>query len=315
MKRILFALMALVVCIAAQAADSTGTAITLTTATGTLHGSLLLPEGAKGPVPVALIIAGSGPTDRDGNTPMVAGKNNSLLYLAQGLAANGIASLRFDKRGIAASKDAMKTESELRFETYIADARGWMTLLQTDPRFSGVYVIGHSEGALIGLNIAPAAKGYVSLAGAGLPADLIIRKQLENQPPVVQDLVFPVLDSLKAGKEVPDVHPQLASLFRPSVQPYMISWFRHDPRTLIAALSVPVLIIQGGNDLQVDEENGTALKAAQPKARLELIPQMNHVLKLVASDDPQENVKAYSNPKLPVAPKVIETIVGFIKEK
>ncbi|RYY98318.1 MAG: alpha/beta fold hydrolase [Chitinophagaceae bacterium] len=315
MKRFLFALLALCLTLAAAAADTAWeeAPVVLHTASGDLHGTLMLPSAQQGKMPVALLIAGSGPTDRDGNTTVLPGKNNSLRYLAQGLAEKGIASLRYDKRGIAASKEAMKSEADLRFEHYIADARGWLEQLQKDARFSGVYVIGHSEGALIGLNIAAAAKGYVSISGAGFPADDVIRKQLAAQPPAVQDMVFPVLDSLKAGKEVPDVDPQLGALLRPSVQAYLISWFRHDPRTLVAALRVPVLLVQGDNDLQVDESNSSALKAAQPKAQLVLVPQMNHVLKLVPAGDQPANIKAYTDPKLPVAPKAIEAIASFIK--
>src|ERR1043165_3945869 len=79
--------------------------VTLTTPTGALHGTLLVPASTR-PVPLAVIIAGSGPTDRDGNSPMLQGKNNSLKMLAEGLAARGIASVRYDKRGIAGSAKA-----------------------------------------------------------------------------------------------------------------------------------------------------------------------------------------------------------------
>jgi alpha-beta hydrolase superfamily lysophospholipase len=82
-----------------------------------------------------LIIAGSGPTDRNGNSPAIQGANNSLKYLAEGLAAQGIASVRYDKRGVAESKTAASSESDLRFETYIHDAVLWGKQLRTDKRF------------------------------------------------------------------------------------------------------------------------------------------------------------------------------------
>jgi hypothetical protein len=106
---------------AAQSANEVG--IVLDTPAGKIAGSLLLPA-AKGAAPVALIIAGSGPTDRDGNSSMIPGRNDSLRMLAQALAQAGIASVRYDKRGVGASAQAVQSESALRFETYIDDAAG-----------------------------------------------------------------------------------------------------------------------------------------------------------------------------------------------
>jgi len=111
-----------------------------------LHSSLLLPKDADRPTPVVLLLSGSGPTDRNGNSPMLPGKNNSLQMLAEGLASNGIASLRYDKRGVGESAGAMVAESDLRFETYIDDAVAWCEQLHKDKRFSAVVIAGHSEG-------------------------------------------------------------------------------------------------------------------------------------------------------------------------
>ena len=86
---------------------------TLSTATGDIKGRLLLPANST-TCPVVLLIAGSGPTDMDGNNPMM--KNNSLKFLAEGLAQKGIASLRFDKRGIAGSTAAGKEATTLHIE-------------------------------------------------------------------------------------------------------------------------------------------------------------------------------------------------------
>lgn len=101
-------------------AQTTEAPITLQTETGNIEGSLMAPYSTT-KVPVALIIAGSGPTDRNGNNPMMS--NNSLKMLAEGLFDNGIASLRFDKRGIAKSKNAGLKESDLRFELYVDDVK------------------------------------------------------------------------------------------------------------------------------------------------------------------------------------------------
>lgn len=125
-------------------------AVTLETLTGTLYGTLELP-GGPGPYSVALIHPGSGPTDRDGNSALVPGKNDSLKLLAEGLVEQGIASLRIDKRGVGESAAAAPSETALRFETYVADAVAWLGKLRDDERFGDLYVIGHSEGSLIGM--------------------------------------------------------------------------------------------------------------------------------------------------------------------
>jgi hypothetical protein len=134
---------------------------------GTLHGSLMLPATTQ-PAPVALLIAGSGPTDRDGNNP-AGGNNDSLKRLAIGLAERGIASLRYDKRGVAASRAVAPREEQLSVEAYVADAVAWGQLLKADPRFSQLILLGHSEGALIAALAAAdaGADALVSVAGIG----------------------------------------------------------------------------------------------------------------------------------------------------
>ena len=228
--------------------------VRLDTGTGTLTGSLLLPGGRQ-PVPVALLIAGSGPTDRDGNSAMLGGKNNSLRLLAEALAAGGIATLRYDKRGIGASAWAMTSEAALRFDNYVDDAAKWVAQLRADPRFSTVTIIGHSEGSLIGMIAAQAAgaDGYVSIAGPARNAADILRDQLRpNLPPESYQLADSILGELQAGRIWEgDLPRSLAPIFRPSVQPYIISWFHYLPSAEVARLGIPVLIIQGTTDIQV----------------------------------------------------------------
>ncbi len=285
------------------------TPITLHTTTGDIFGTLTTPEKFTH-IPVALIIAGSGPTDRDGNNSMM--KNDCLKQLAYGLANAGIASVRFDKRAIGKSVAAAKKETDLRFENYIDDASEWINLLKKDNRFNKIIVIGHSEGSLIGMIAAQHADKYVSIAGPGQAADVVLKIQLEQQPQEIKDLCFPILDSLKAGKTVSDVKPILFSLFRPSLQPYMISWFKYDPQEEIKKLKIPVLIIQGKNDLQITEEDANRLAKANTNAKLILIENMNHVFKIVTGDK-EENVKAYNDPSLQISSILTKSIVDFIK--
>lgn len=291
----------------------TETTVVLHTANGDITGTLTIPGDHPSAMPVALIIAGSGPTDRNGNNPMM--KNESLQKLAHGLAMKNIASLRFDKRGIGDSKSAGKSEADLRFEDYINDARGWIALLKKDPRFKKVIVAGHSEGSLIGMIAAlNNADGFISIAGAGRSADKILKEQLSNQPPAVKDPSFPIIDSLAMGKTVDSVPRLLFALFRPSVQPYMISWFHYDPQTEIKKLTVPVLILQGTNDLQVTVEDANLLVTSNTKAQLALIKNMNHIFRIVEGDR-RENLATYITPTLPISDELVNTIASFVNKQ
>jgi pimeloyl-ACP methyl ester carboxylesterase len=281
----------------------------LDTGSGTLHGTLELPRVA-GRVSVVLIISGSGPTDRDGNTGLMAGKNDSLKLLAAGLTERGIASLRYDKRGVGASRAAAASESELRFETYIADAAAWVAMLRANRRFARVFIAGHSEGSLIGMLAArlQTIDGFASLEGAGHPAATVLRAQLRNTPPDVRDGADAVISSLEAGKTM-EPPAAVASLFRPSVQPYMISWFRYDPAAELSRLRAPIAIVQGTADIQTPPAEGDALAAAAPSARYTVVPGMNHVLKHAPDTSSQAAIVAgYTNPDLPVVPAVINAV-------
>lgn len=299
---------------------------TAATQTGTLYGTLTLPK-SRSRVPVALIIAGSGPTDRDGNSVLLKGANNSLRLLAEGLAEHGIASVRYDKRGVGETGKAMllateKTKSLLReedlsFETYIDDAVQWGRQLQADPRFSTLIVIGHSEGSLIGMVAAQKmnAQAFVSIAGAGRSLQTIILDQVRAQlPPDLVKTSEDILEQLVAGRTVASVPSELNVLFRPSVQPYLTSWLRYDPAKEIAKLRIPVLIVQGTTDLQARLEDAKGLAEGNPAAKLLFIDGMNHVLKTVPNDQDKQ-VSSYSDSTLPVAADLISAITKFVLEK
>jgi len=304
--------------LAAQAAEAPGgwTAedAALVTPTGTLHGTALIPAAAgKGAVPVVLLHAGSGPTDRDGNSKGMPGTNDSLRLLAEALASRGVATVRFDKRGIAASTAAGAAEEKMRFEHYVGDAADWVRQLRKDARFSRVIVAGHSEGALIGMLAArqAGADAYVSIAGIAAPADKTLSAQLKPAlPPALFAESEAVLASLKAGKRVDNPPPSLAALYRPSVQPYLISWFAVDPAKEIATLTMPVLILQGGADIQVPVGEAAALGAANPAAKVIVIAPMNHVLKMVGKDA-QAQKASYVQPDFPVSPELVDVMAAF----
>lgn len=278
---------------------------------GRLHGSLLLPKSDR-PLPVALLIAGSGPTDRNGNNPM--GHNDSLKRLAQGLAKQGIASLRYDKRGVGESLALAPDERDLSVETYVADAAAWIEKLQGDPRFSSVILIGHSEGALIA-SLAAARQpvaALITLAGSGRPIDDVLREQLQGRlPPTLLASSHYLIDELRAGRTHQPVPEALEVLFRPSVQPYLISLFRQDPAQAFAQADAPALIIQGTHDMQVGIEDARALQRSRPDAELALISGMNHVLRIVPAQ-PQQQLASYNEPDRPIAQALTERIMKFL---
>jgi len=287
--------------------------VSLDTGNGELHGSLLLPKSDT-PVPVVLIISGSGPTDRDGNNPE-GGRNDSLKRLAWVLAKHNIASVRYDKRGVAASLAATPDERNLTLEAYVADAVAWGRQLKTDPRFGNLILLGHSEGALIASLAAPTvdAAAVISVSGSARPIDQVLRQQLSYRlPPPLVLRSNQLLDSLKAGHVDNAVPPQLEVIFRPSVQPYLISLFRQDPAAAFARLKMPALIIQGSNDIQVGVGDAQMLKAAKPDAELALIEGMNHVMRIVPNDIKRQ-LASYKDPQLPLAVELGAHILSFIE--
>ena len=288
--------------------------VTVEIASGTLHGTLVIPRDVEQP-PVALIVAGSGPTDRNGNSLLIPGRNDSLELLAEGLARQGIASLRYDKRGVGESAAALGNEADLVFDDLVGDAARWLDLLAADDRFGAMFVVGHSEGSLIGMLAAEraAADGFVSLAGSGQTAGDLLRTQLaDNLPANLLEEATTILDALEAGETVADASQELASLFRPSVQPYLISWFRYDPAEVIARLEMPVLIVQGTTDIQVSVADAELLAAADEDAELVVIEDMNHVLKSVpAGEDP---MASYGDPTLPLANGLVDAIARFVRD-
>lgn len=284
---------------------------------GKIAGTLLVPFAA-GKVPVALIIAGSGPTNRDGNSGVLQGKNNAYKLLAEALAAEGVASLRYDKRGIGASAVTGLKETDIRFETFVSDAASWIAFLRNDPRFGSIIVTGHSEGSLIGMLAARAgrADGFVSIAGVARVASDVLRDQLRPQlagAPELWTASETILAGLEAGKTTATVPAALVSLYRPSVQPYLISWFAYVPTVEVARLSVPVLLLQGTTDIQVGVKEAEALKAAKADARLVVVEGMNHVLKAVGPDRPAQ-LASYGSPDLPLVADVPRAVVQFVRD-
>ena len=272
---------------------------------------ITLPQG-EGPFPALVIIAGSGMTDYDGNSVGLPGKNNSLKLLAEGLAKQGYASIRYNKRIFVGFK-----EDELTLDDFVTDAISAYDLLVQDERISKIGFAGHSQGSLVGMLAAQKREAafYISIAGPGQDFADIISKQLKanpNNPPIVIQEAERIMKSLKEGKPAENVPPYLNSLFRPSVQGFIGSWMKYDPKEEIAKLTMPVMIINGGRDIQVGLENVEPLReAVKAKVVVLTLDEMNHVLK-DAPEDRQGNIATYSDESLPLSIGLIAGIKAFL---
>jgi len=292
----------------------TETPITLNTLAGTLSGTLTMPKNASGKIPVVLIIPGSGPTDRDGNSSL-GPKPNTYKMIAAELGKAGIASLRYDKRGVGQSKTTAK-EADTKFTDMADDANEFAAMLKEDSRFSKLIVLGHSEGSLAGMLMIASTEvqfnGFISAAGAGDPADVILTEQLKKSaPPSVQTEFKRIVDSLRKGKTTEKVDPALYSIMRPSIQKYMMNWMAFDPQRVIKRIKVPILIIQGTTDMQISVAQAEKLKKAKSEATLKIIDGMSHILK-DGPTDREQNLETYNKPDLPLKPEFITAVVSFI---
>jgi pimeloyl-ACP methyl ester carboxylesterase len=278
-----------------------------------LAGALRLPAGARRP-PVVVLVAGSGPTDRDGNSAM-GPRPSTLRQLADSLEVAGIASYRFDKRGIGRSAVAGLREETMRFETFADDIAAIVRALSADGRTGRAVIAGHSEGALLGLlatQRVPVA-GYVSIAGVARPAHVVLHDQLAPQlPPALLAQADSALAQLAAGRQPVASPAGLEMLFRPSVQPYLVSWFRYSGEAEIRRLVGPCLIIQGAHDIQVPVAEADRLAAAQPRCERLTVPGMNHVLKTAPAERAAQG-PSYSDPTLPLTSGVAARLAAFVR--
>lgn len=283
---------------------------------GPLAGTLT--DAGKGS-PIVLILPGSGPTDRDGNNSLGVTAAPYRL-LAEGLAQRGISSVRIDKRGLFGSKAATANPNQVTIADYVADTHAWVASIRSATGAKCVWVLGHSEGALIALAAGQKPEGIcavITVSGAGRKLSAVMREQLQANP-ANAPILAPALETIAAlenGKTVDAtaLPAPLQPLFNAAVQPYYIDMFAQDPAKFAGLLTVPLLIVQGDKDIQVTVEDSKVLAAAQPKAKVAVLPNVNHVLKLFAGDDRASNFATYADPSLPIAPAVIDTVAGFVK--
>lgn len=282
-------------------------------AIGELKGTLSIPK--KKTKKAILMISGSGPTDRNGNSALGL-KNNSLKMVAQSFAESGFAVLRFDKRGIAESKGAVEDLSKVVFDDFIVDTNAWIDFLK-EQGYKEIIIAGHSQGSLVGILASQSNSniiGFISIAGLGQDAGAAIERQLGAQSPELAKSAKVSMDSIRAGHTVKQYHVLLASIFNPGIQPFLRSYIAYDPAEEIKKLKIPALIVNGTNDLQVRVEDANLLKGGYPSAELLIIEGMNHVLKDVPDGDLVANGATYNNPELPLSEGLMEGMISFIKK-
>jgi hypothetical protein len=268
---------------------------------GTLYGKLE-PVGET----LVILVAGSGPTDMDGNSPILKGQNNSLLQLSRALNQEGFATFRYDKRTAGKSRNSFKGQS-ISFDDFINDLEA-VTENMYQKGYEHIYLAGHSQGSLLVMMVANRfpVDGVISLAGPGETIDHTLLRQFSDaygmdseQVKTIKKLQTGEQTSLEDDKTLSDKNLT-----------FIANWMKYDPAVEAARLTIPLLIIQGADDSQVHVEDAESLKAAQPAATLLLVKDMNHLLKQVTS--PEDNTASYTDPSFPLHPELIDTISTFI---
>ena len=279
-----------------------------------IDGTLL--EPVKKTKTLAILIAGSGPTNRDGNSTV--GKNNSLKMLAQHLAENGVASFRYDKRIFKLMRENNLDQSKLRFEDFVNDAAdvvNYFKLYNSEEYgYEKFILIGHSQGALVAqlASLKTAVTGLVLVCGSARPINEILVEQVSKQAPFLINDLNTSLDSIAKVGYVNKVNPLLRTLLYKDVQPFLQSWMQYDPSEIAKKIEEPTLAIGGTTDIQVPAEEAKVLAEHLQNGKYVIIENMNHVLKTI-EDLGLENQKSYTEPNFPMSPQFKTEITTFIK--
>lgn len=275
-----------------------------------IKGTLIEPSGKDNP-PLVILIQGSGPTDRNGNQSFM--KNNSFKKLAEGLAGKGIASFRYDKRIFEMANLGIR-EEDMRFDDFITDASSAISYFNQEERFGKIIILGHSQGSLVGMVAAQEkADAFISIAGVAKTIDSVIVEQVGEQMPGLKESTQDSFTALRKKGSTSTYNPVLESLFKPALQPFMLSWMKFNPAEEIQKLELPVLILHGSNDLQVKQQEAERLVSKKPGSRFLILEKMNHVLVKVEGGE-LENAKSYNEPGLPLHPELIPALTTFIEE-
>ncbi|WP_299155468.1 S9 family peptidase [uncultured Christiangramia sp.] len=310
MKKLICFVLMIISSLTTVAQDTTFTEIKLSIDKFT-DGTLTLPTEENNKY-LIIFIQGSGPTDRNGNQPML--QNDGIKKIARELVGNGIASFRYDKR-IFKAQDLQLSEKDMIFEDFVEDAKNVVMHFRKEEKFSNIIIAGHSEGSLIGILVAQEnANAFISLAGAADPIDEIITEQVTNMAPELGVSARTAFDEMAENGRTSNYSPMLEAVFRPSVQPFMASWMKYEPSEEISKLKIPVLVVNGTSDIQVSEEQAQKLAEANENSELVILDQMNHIFRKIEAKDRLVNSKSYNEPNLPLHPELISILTEFVKE-
>jgi esterase/lipase len=257
---------------------------------------------------LVVFIGGSGPIDRNGNQSFM--KCDMFKKLAYSLSEKGISSFRYDKRVVTQIRKG-KLDKKITFDDFVSDAIAIIDFFES--KYNSIVIAGHSQGSLVGLlSIKEGVSGFISLSGAGRTIDMVIEDQISKTAPMLLEDTKNIFKILRSGKITEDFPLPLYSLFNIEIQPFIISWMQYDPKKIIAKIPIPSLIINGDNDLQVDEKEAKLLYNSAQNSEILIVKNMNHVLVEIEGDE-LKNVKSYNNPDLKISELVIEKMVEFIE--
>lgn len=272
-----------------------------------IYGSIVEPK-SRSNSNLVIFIGGSGPIDRDGNQSFM--KCDMFKKLAYSLSEKGISSFRYDKRVVTQIRKG-KLDKKITFDDFVSDAIAIIDFFES--KYNSIVIAGHSQGSLVGLlSIKEGVSGFISLSGAGRTIDMVIEDQISKTAPMLLEDTKNIFKILRSGKITEDFPLPLYSLFNIEIQPFIISWMQYDPKKIIAKIPIPSLIINGDNDLQVDEKEAKLLYNSAQNSEILIVKNMNHVLVEIEGDE-LKNVKSYNNPDLKISELVIEKMVEFIE--
>ncbi len=280
---------------------------------GTLYGELLRPQKPLWNC-VIIFTAGSGPTDRDGNSDILTGKNDSLKALAYGLTEAGYATFRYDQRSAGKTRrHTTKDLNTLTFEVMVGDLVEVIKTMKEHEKFDTIILIGHSQGAMVSTLAAQIEEvdGVINLCGATRSIDEVLLWQLKQQNLPEFDEMQKVIQSLKQGNHVTEMSKNTAKILGPGVQDFLISWMAYDPYTEDKKLTIPSLFIFGSEDLQVPPAEKEYLRELSGPDTTVVLLGMNHVLKRVKTGDKRDNLASYTDPSYELDQELISVILDF----
>ncbi|HWR12081.1 MAG TPA: alpha/beta hydrolase [Rectinemataceae bacterium] len=304
---------------ASSAAEAGEKSLSIVTEDGSIPGTLLVPDSNQ-QSPLVLLLAGAGTTDRNGNNYNVPGKSDCLAMLAKSLAAKGVATYRYDKRG---SGEAYMLESwgaTTSLNKHISDALQALRLLCGMDGFSRIVVSGMNEGAWTGaaaINLLAKeglfVDGLLVLDSSGREPLDDLRASLDELDEATRAEAEAIVEAILAGKPFPPPSGGLADFFASSRVEWLGSWLKFSPAAEMARVKAPIIFVYGSADLQVPRAAFEKLLAARPEAAARVIPSMNYALKRVKTEE--ENYDSFTNPDYPLSEALVDLAAAFAKAK